>query len=106
MANWKKRIKVEVNVPYYTQNTCELKHQTYEQNISAEDIWFSGNDRDSRVWKAYIPIGEHPILYIGKTINTPKQGDCPTTYKVRAYCSCDGMTVGKEEYKVRVLSYE
>ena len=104
MANWENNIKLEVRLPYCTQG-CTLDYLKAELNISPEDIWFSGNDRDSRVWKAYITWGDYPILVIGKATNTPKKGDISTTYNVTAWCSCDGMTAGHEQYNVKVLSY-
>lgn len=104
MAYWKENINVEVMIPYITQG-CTIGRLTAKLSITPSDIWFSGNDCDSRVWKAYISWGDYPILIIGKATNTPGHGDQATTYKVTAWCSCDGMTSGKEQYKTKVLSY-
>ena len=105
MANWKNKIVVEVKLPYTTQG-CTLDYLTAKLEITSEDIWFTGHDRESRMWKAYIAWGDYPIIVMGKTTNTPKHGDQPTTYKVKAWNTCDGLDHGNEQYKTKVISYE
>ena len=105
MANWNESIRVEVKLPYITHG-CTLGRLTAEITITASDIWFSGHDRESRVWKAYVHWGDYPVLIMGKAVNTPKHGDRQTTCKVGAWCSCDGMIAGKEKYATRVLAYK
>lgn len=111
MANWNNSITVEVQLPYYTQGGT-VDFTTAGFRIDMSDVWFSGNDRDSRVWKALVHWGDRMILVIGKTVNTPKRGDQPTTYKVTAWHTFDGIYpaakwVGKYRgYKTKVLNYD
>ena len=104
MAHWNNNIEVEVKLPYITQG-CTLDYLTANLNVTNEDIWFSGHDKESLCWKAYIPWGDYPILIIGKATTNDGKLFNTTTYKVTAWCSCDGMTKDKERYKTRVLSY-
>ncbi len=104
MANWKNNISLEVKLPYITQG-CTLDYLTANINISSEDIWFSGHDKDSLCWKAYISYGNYPILVIGKATTKNGRDFSTTTYKISSWCSCDGMTKGKEQYRTKVLSY-
>lgn len=109
MAYWKENIDIEVRLPYITQG-CTTDYLTAKFLVTPSDIWFSGNDRDSRVWKANVHYGDYNILVTGKAVNTPEHGDRMTTYKVKAYHTFDGMFpagewVGDREYKTRVLSY-
>ena len=104
MAHWNNNIKIEVKLPYITQG-CTLDYLTANLNITNEDIWFSGHDKGNLCWKAYIAWGDYPILIIGKATTNDGKTFNTTTYKVTAWCSCDGMTKGKEQYKTRVLSY-
>lgn len=94
MANWSNYIKLEVQLPYVTQG-CTLGYLKAELKITNEDIWLSG-----MYWKAYIKWGDYPILVMGKI--TTKYN--LTNYKVSAWCTTDGMTNGKEQYKCRVVS--
>lgn len=104
MANWKNNIEVEVRLPYITQG-CTLDYLTAKINVTDEDIWFSGNSLEDFCWKAYIRYGDYPILIIGKATTKDGRTAKTTTYKVSAWCSCDGMTKGKESYKTKVVSY-
>ena len=104
MANWKNKIVVEVKLPYITQG-CTLDYLTAKITVSTEDIWYSGHNRETRKWKAYIRWGEYPILLFGKAVNTAKNIDRPTTYKVEAWNTCDGVEHGNEKYKTKVKFY-
>lgn len=104
MANWNNNIALEVKLPYITQG-CTLDHLTAKINVTSEDIWFAGHNKSNLCWKAYIPWGDYPILVIGKATTTNGHDRRTTTYKVTAWCSCDGMTKGKEQYKTKVISY-
>ena len=105
MANWKKNITLEVKLPYCTQNTCKLRYNTVKIDVDISDVWFSGVSKESRVWKAYVRWGDRPMLIVGKANNTAKHGDVPTTYKVGAWATYDGINVGWE-YKAKVVRYE
>ena len=95
MAYWKNEIKVQVTLPYITQGGT-LGNLYPEITITSEDIWFLDG-----YWKAYIAWGDYPILFYGKATRNGM-----TTHKVQAFCSCDGTSKGKEEYKVKVISYD
>lgn len=105
MAYWKNKIVVEVKLPYITQG-CTLDYLTAELTVTREDIWYSGYDRESRKWKAYIGYGDYLILLYGKAVNTPEHGDRPTTCKIEAWNTADGMERGCEKYKTKVRLYE
>ena len=104
MANWNNYITLEVTLPYVTQG-CTLGQLTARIHIDMDDIWFSGHDKESLCWKAYVPYGDYPILVIGKATTTNGRDFKTTTHKVSAWCSCDGMTKGKERYKTKVIAY-
>ncbi len=104
MANWEKKINLEVRLPYVTQG-CTLGHLTAKIKILSEDIWFFGHSKDALWWKAYIRYGDYPILVIGKATTTNGHDFKTTTHKVSAWCSCDGLTKGKEQYKTKVIAY-
>ena len=104
MAIWNNNITIEVILPYVTQG-CTLGHATVKINITSEDIWLSGDSKDSLRWKAYIRYGEHPILITGKATTKDGKTAATTTHKVTAWCTCDGMTKGKEQYKAKVVTY-
>ena len=104
MPKWNNNIKIEVKLPYITQG-CTLDYLTAKLNITNEDIWFSGHDKEGLCWKAYVTWGDYPILVFGKATTNDGKLFNTTTYKVTAWCSCDGTNKGKEQYKTRVLSY-
>ena len=103
MANWKRKISIEVQIPYVTQG-CTIGILRPVIDILDEDVWYS--QRGRICWRAYIPWGDHPILVSGKLSLKRDGSTSTTTCKVRAHCSCDGMTEGKVEYKCRVVGYE
>ena len=94
MANFRNEITLRVSFPYVTQG-CTLGILNAEITVHADQIWLSGEK-----WKAYAPWGNYPILVTGKATRKAN-----TTYKVKAFCSWDGMHESKEEYKVKVISY-
>ena len=104
MAYWNNNITIEVKLPYITQG-CTLDYLTAKINITSEDIWFDGHDKDSLCWKAYVHYGDYPILVIGKATTNNGRDFNTTTHKVTAWHSWDGMTKGKEQYRRKVLSY-
>ena len=104
MAYWKNKIVVEVKLPYITQG-CTLGYLTAELTITREDIWYVGHDHESRKWKAYVGYGEYPIILSGKAVNSTARGDRPTTDKIEAWNTADGMEHGREKYKTKVKLY-
>ena len=104
MANWKNNIEIEVRLPYTTQ-ICTLDYLTAKINVTNEDIWFSGVSLEDFCWKAYIRWGDYTILIIGKATTKDGKTAKTTTYKVSAWCTCNGFTKGKESYKAKVVSY-
>lgn len=104
MANWNKHIRVEVKLPYITQG-CTLDYFPQDLDITHEDIWISGHNKEALCWKAYFHVGEYPILIMGKATTKDGKNAKTTTYKLSAWCSVDGTNKGKEQYECRIISF-
>jgi len=108
MANWNKKIVVEVKLPYSTQG-CTLGHLTAQVEVPADSIWIS-EDNTFR-WKSEQRWGDHRLLVSGKSAIKgidPKdfRTVCqPTTCKVEVHNTHDGLRNGNEQYRCRVVSY-
>jgi len=113
MTNWKKKIVVEVKLPYTTQG-CTLDYLTAKLEILPDSVWINGYDRDSLRWNSEQHYGDYRILVSGKARPAPKREQkfmfdvvCRmTTYKVTAFRTTDGTTNGTEQYQAKVISYE
>lgn len=105
MKNWNKYITVEIKLFFIYQGQKVYFNQ--DLKITGEDIWFTGNDRDSLRWAANFRVNDFNLLISGRAILT-RNGEYKTTVnKLRAFETFDGIRPrnNSDNYKIRPLFY-
>ena len=103
MKNWNKYITVEIKLFFFYQGQKIYFNQ--DLNITGEDIWFTGNDRDSLRWAANFRVNDFNLLISGRAILTRKGEYKTTVNKLQAFDTFDGIRPSNENYKIRPLFY-
>lgn len=106
MANWNKKINLEVKLPYTTQICTE---GTLKANVEilSDAIWVGEDGR----WKADVSWGDNRLLVSGKCNPKGFTKDLipivqTTTHKIKVNGTHDGIRANSDEFKCRVVSWE